>query len=302
MEGTATAPRAATGTSADALLALAGGVTAAAFAPILIRYAEGADPLAISFWRCLAGAVVLAPFASRGLTSLTRTQAAKCALSGLFLALHFATWITSLEYTTVASSVLLVSTTPVFVALAAPWIVRERMTGAGWIGIALSLAGTAFIAGLDVGGSNVAGNLLALAGGAAAGGYVLTGRIVRRDLPILPYAVVTYGVAALVLLPVCVATNDALGGYPAVTVWALVALVAGPQLLGHTVINSVLSRIDATTVSVSFMSEPIIATGLAAWLFDEIPAALFYPGAVAILAGIYLVSTHQMPAREVAPA
>ena len=274
---------------------LAGGVIVAAFAPILIRYAD-AHPLAISFWRCAMGALVLAPFARGGLRRVDRRNFGLASAAGIFLALHFATWISSLDLTTVASSVLLVSTTPIFVALVAPFIVSERLTRAGWVGIALTLAGTALIAGLDFGGSSLTGNLLALAGGAAAGGYVLAGRLARKELAIIPYAVLTYGVAALGLGLVCLVRDVPLAGYSSQTLWALVALVIGPQLLGHTVINLVLSKIDATTVSVAFMSEPVIATALAAWLFDEVPRAAFYVGGVAVLAGIYVVSTNQRAA------
>ena len=280
---------------------LAGGVIAASLAPILIRYADEADPLAISFWRCFAGASILWPFARGGLRAASGRSVRVCAVAGAFLALHFATWITSLELTTVASSVLLVSTTPIFVALAAPLLVDERLTRAGWAGIALAFAGTVLIAGVDFAGSSPSGNALALAGGAAAGGYVLAGRIARRDVRIVPYAVLTYGVAAAVLGVVCLLRGVELTGYSAPTWWAIAGLVAGPQLLGHTVINLVLSRVDVTTVSVSFMAEPIIAAALAAALFDEIPTLVFYLGGVSVLAGIYFVSTNQKTVEQ-APA
>ena len=280
---------------------LAGGVIAASFAPILIRYADEAEPLAISFWRCAAGALFLLPFARGGLARVGRDGLRVCSLAGVFLALHFATWITSLELTTVSSSVLLVSTTPVFVALVAPWVVRERLTQLGWTGIALAFVGTALIAGVDFGGASVEGNALALAGGATAAGYVLAGRLARKELAIIPYAVVTYAAAAAALAVTCIAAGVELWGYPAATWWAIAGLVVGPQLLGHTVINLVLSSLDATTVSVAFMAEPVIATILAAWLFDEIPAVVFYVGGIAVLAGIYVVSTNQR-APEPAPA
>lgn len=282
-------------------MTLAGGVIAAALAPILIRYAEDADPLAISFWRCAAGALVLLPFARGGLRRASPSAVRLSAAAGFFLALHFGTWITSLELTTVASSTLLVSTTPVFVALVAPVVVGERLTQAGWLGIALTLVGTALIAGLDFAGASLGGNSLALTGGAAAAGYVLAGRIARRELAIVPYAVLTYGAAAVLLAIACAAGGVELLAYDATTWWAIAGLIAGPQLLGHTVINFVLSSIDATTVSVSFMSEPIIATVLAAILFSEIPTPMFYAGGLAILVGIYIVSTNQKVV-EPAPA
>ena len=274
---------------------LALGVAAASLSPILIRYATGADALAISFWRCAAGALVLLPFAWRRLRALPARSLALPAVAGVFLAVHFASWISSLDYTSVASSVVLVSTTPIFVALASATIWKEKLLAAVWIGVSLGLAGTALIGGGDFGGSSLHGDALAVLGGAAAAGYVLAGRAARQGLGILEYAVVTYGVSAVLLAPFCVVGGSAFTGYPARTWWAIAGLIVGPQLLGHTVINFVLAEIDATTVSMSIMAEPVIATILAYFLFSEVPSALVYPGGAAILAGIYLVTRASRP-------
>lgn len=271
------------------------GVVAASVSAILIRYATDAEPLAISFWRCAAGAACLAPFAAARVRAMDRRSVLMPAAAGAFLALHFATWITSLELTTVASSVLLVSTTPIFVAVAAWALFAERLPSLGWVGIAITLAGTAMIGGGDLEGSSLSGDLLALAGGAAAGGYVLCGQVARRDLGILEYAVVTYSLAAVVLGAACILGEVPLSGYSAKTWWAIAGIVVGPQLLGHTLINFVLKDIDATTVSVAIMAEPVIATSLAFVLFDETPTWLAYPGGAAILAGIYVVSKVARP-------
>lgn len=276
------------GWASAALLGL--GVCAASVSAILVRYATGAEPLALSFWRCAAGAALLAPFARRG-TFGGSSEKRLSLVAGLFLAVHFASWITSLELTTVASSVLLVSTAPIFVALAARVWLHERLSSAGWTGIALSFAGAALVGGGSVGGSSAAGDALALLGGATAGGYVLVGGRARRRLGIVPYATLTYAITAALLLAACALAGTPLWGWGAPTWWAIAAIVAGPQLLGHTVINLVLDDIDATTVSVAIMAEPAIATALAFVLFDEVPSALVYPGGVAILAGIYLTST-----------
>ena len=271
-----------------AVLAL--GVGAASISAILVRYADGADPLAMAFWRCVAGAAALTPFATRGLRAGGRSALGAPAVAGIFLALHFATWMTSVNLTTVAASVLLVSTTPIFVAVAALVLYKERLPSLAWTGIFLATGGAAAVGGGSLGGSSLDGNLLAVAGAATAGGYVMAGEVARRTQGILEYAVVTYSVSGAVLLVVCLARDVALAGYPAGTWWAIAGLVVGPQLLGHTLINLVLSDIDATTVSVSIMAEPVIATALAWMLFDEVPTWLLYPGGVAILAGIYMVS------------
>jgi drug/metabolite transporter (DMT)-like permease len=263
---------------------------AASFSAILIRYASGADPLAISFWRCAAGAALLLPALGLRVQGVSRREISLAVVAGLFLALHFATWITSVRLTTIAASVLLVSTTPVFTAAAGRVLFGERLGWSVWGGIALALAGTAVVAGQGAAGSSLAGNGLALAGGAAAAGYVLAGGAVRRRLGIFHYAVLAYGSAALVLLALCLAAGTPLWGYGAKTWWAIGGIVIGPQLLGHTVINFVLRDVDATSVAVTVMAEPVVATALAFILFGEAPSWLVYPGGVAVLAGIYFVT------------
>ncbi len=278
---------------------LAVGVLSVAASAILIRYAEEADPLAISFWRCASGALALAPF-GRGFARLTRRGSILPLLAGAFLAVHFASWITSLDLTTVANSVLLVSTTPVFTALAARYIFKEPLRGGVWLGIALTLGGTVLIATAGGGGQgSLSGDLLALLGAITVAGYTIAGAISRRRLGIVEYAVTTYGTAALLLLPICVLVGVPLYGYGMQTWAAIAGIVIGPQLLGHTILNFVLRDLDATTVTVAVMAEPPIAIALAFLLFSETPPVLVYPGGAAIVAGILLVSLHRQKAPEI---
>ena len=269
------------------------GVLAASVSAIFIKYADTAEPLAISFWRCSLGAAALAPFMRQNPKELDRHSVKLSILAGFFLAIHFATWITSLELTTVAASVLLVTTGPIWVATAAVLILKERLGAIVWIGIVATLVGAALISGGDLSGSSLDGNILALIGGAVVGWYVLAGQVARRKLGIIEYSVLTYTVAAVLLLVTCIVADAPLWGYDGQTWLAIAALVIGPQLLGHTVINLVLTDIDATTVTVTIMAEPIIATILAYFLFDEIPHVLVYPGGLAVLVGIYLVTTNR---------
>jgi drug/metabolite transporter (DMT)-like permease len=271
------------------------GVVAVSVSAILIRYASvdadgDASPLAISFWRCALGSLALVPFArwkKRGTTPVTIKYSV---VAGVFLAVHFASFISSVGLTSVASSVLLVSTTPVFTALVG-WIAfKERLQLLGWIGISLTLVGVALIGGGDFGGGSGLGNLLALAGGATAGGYLIVGARARRSMGIVEYAVITYTAAGMLLLAVCLLGDIALWGYGAQTWWAIVGSVIGPQLLGHTLINATLSDIDTTTVAVTIMAEPVISTALAYFLLSESPSRLIYPGGALILLGIYLVT------------
>jgi drug/metabolite transporter (DMT)-like permease len=266
------------------------GVLSASLSAILIRFAEGAGPLALAFWRCAAAVLVLAPFARWSSDPPGRPTIKASFVAGMFLALHFATWIPSVNLTSVAAAVLLVSTTPVFTALASWYLYRRRLPWIGWLGICLALVGVSFVGGDGFQGSALLGNVLALVGGAATAGYFLAGATARRHLGIVEYAVLTYTTAAVALLGVCLFTGESLWGYPAPTWWAIAGLVAGPQLLGHTVINSVLNQIDATSIAITGMAEPIVATALAFVLFSEMPSLLIYPGGALILVGIYLVT------------
>lgn len=266
------------------------GVLAASASGIFVRYGAEAEGVALSLWRCAVGALVLLPFAWRGIRRMSLSDYVLPVVSGACLAIHFASWITSVNMTTIAASVLLVSTTPIFVALAARWIFDERLGVAVWLGITLSLGGTVLIAGLDLSDSSGLGNLLALIGGIAAAGYALGGRRSRQSLGVLEYATITYGTAAILLAVGCLLWSVPVIGFRSETWWAIIASIVGPQLIGHTLINYVLRDIDATRVSVTIMAEPIIAIALAWVLFDEIPRTLAYLGGLAILAGIYMVS------------
>ena len=270
---------------------LAVGVVAASISAILIRYADGAHPLAISFWRSALGCIALAPFARSGLRRAGAREIRVATMAGAFLAIHFGTWIWSVRMTSVAASVLLVSTTPIFVALLSRWLLDERLRSAGWLGIAIAMGGVAAIAGAAGNeGSSLDGNLLALVGGAAAAGYALGGRDALKRLDIIEYAVLAYGAAAILLLGACLVTGTDLVGYPGDTWWAILGIVIGPQLMGHTLINWSLRDIDATTVSVTMLAEPVIATMLAFLLLSETPSAWIYPGGLAILVGIGIVT------------
>ena len=265
--------------------------------PILVRVAA-LPALALAFWRCLAGAVLLAPFALRGrVEALERREVLRLVAAGMFLAVHFALWNASLALTTVAASTTLVSCAPLFVGLGARFV-GETTSRRVWLAIALATAGAMLIAlGDATGGSPgrgsaaLLGDAMAFTGAAAMAAYLLLGRVARRRLPVSTYAASVYGVAAAVLLPACLLTGADLGGYPARSWLALAAVVAGPQLLGHTVFNGLLATVSASVVAVAILTEPVGATALAWLLFDELPAATFWVGAPMVLVGVWLATT-----------
>jgi drug/metabolite transporter (DMT)-like permease len=271
------------------------GVLAISTSPILIRVAA-MPALAMAFWRCLVGAMVLAPFASRRTgTALDRADLGRLAAAGVFLAVHFALWNASLGLTTVAAATTLVSSAPLFVGLGSIALGEAPSTRA-WAGIGLATAGAVVIGVGDatgLGGDTRAllGDVLAFAGALAMAAYLLLGRVARQRLPVSTYAASVYAVAAAALLPACLLTGSSLGGYQTASWLALAGVVIGPQLLGHTVFNGLLASVSASVVAVVMLLEPVIATVLAWWLFGELPGASLWAGAPMVLAGVWLATT-----------
>ncbi len=306
------APRSASGDTPPtvdlALLGLA--VVAVSTAAPLVRVAD-APTLAVAFWRNALALPVLglavAMRSRRELRLLGGRERRLSVVAGLFLGAHFATWVPSLSFTSVASSVALVATQPVWAALIARWR-REYVPRLAWWGIGSAVAGAVVLSGVDLSIDPRAlfGDLLAVVGGALAAAYVTVGAEVRRTVSTSVYAFVCYGVAAGALLVICGIGRQSLAGarYDATTWLALAAMVAGPQLLGHTVVNRVLRTTSPTLVSVAILFE-IVGSAVLAWIaFDEVPPASAIPAAVLIAAGVVLVvrSSAKEPAVAGAPA
>lgn len=269
-------------------------VFALSWAGPLVRF-TGAPALAISFWRLaiacgIVGVLLLVRGEWRELRLLHRRDWALAGLAGLFLAGHFVTWIASLQLTTVAASVVLVSTQPLWVALLSIPFLRERPRPVQWAGIGLAMAGAAWVGwgGGSGGAGNVQGNLLALSGAALAAAYYVLGRGLRRRVSIWPYVGVVYGGAALMLLLALIVSGTPVVGY-ATNDWVVFAALAiGPMMIGHTGQNWALRYLPAYAVNVSLLGEPVGAT-IIAWLLPGIretpPAAVLLGGAL-ILVGI----------------
>ncbi len=272
-------------------LGLTVALLAASSSAIFIRLAE-APPLSVALWRNVLAVALLLPVVIYRREALPRGRALWLgALAGVFLALHFGFWITSLEHTSVAASVVLVCTQPIFVAILGRIFLQERVSLLVGAGIAVSFVGCGLIASADSAyESALFGNVLALLGSVSVSAYVLVGRNVRTGgVAILPYSVVVYTVAALALLPVCVLVGAPLGGYSAPTWGWLLAIAVGPQILGHTIFNWALRYLKAAVLSGTILVEPVVATALA-WMFlDEIPAPLTLVGGSVVLVGLWLL-------------
>ena len=272
---------------------IAVGVAAVSAAAIFIRLAE-AEPLTVAAYRLSLGAALVAvPTLLRArsqLRALRRADMPLLVLSGFFLAAHFASWITSLSLTSVASSVLLVTTAPVFVALASHLWLRERVGRLTATAVAMTLAGGAVLA---VGGGageerRLLGDGLALLGAVAVAGYILAGRRARVRIANLPYVTIVYAVAGAVLLAAAAGTGAPMLGLPAETYFWIVISALLPQAIGHTLLNWGLAHASATSVAMAVRVEPVVATLLAIVVLDEIPPWTVVPGGALVLAGVYL--------------
>ena len=279
---------------------LAVAVAAVSAGAILVRLSEAPSSVA-AFYRVLFTTLPLAAVAAlrhrRAFGRIRSRDLAFAVLSGVALAVHFATWFESLRWTSVAASVTLVQAQPVFVALGAWLLLREHVTRRMAVGIAVAVGGMVsmslgdFFRGMAVGPRPVYGNALALSGAVAAAAYVLAGRSLRQRVALVPYVTVVYGVCTVVLFGFVLATGQPLAGYPS-REWLLFAgLAAGPGLLGHTVLNWALAHLESSVVSVSLLGEPVGATLLAFALLSETPTPVTAIGGCVVLAGIYVTAT-----------
>ena len=286
-------------------------ILAVSTASIFIRFAQAEAPsLVIAAWRLIFASSILAiPALGKHraeLQKLTRKELLLGLASGIFLAFHFATWITSLEYTSVTNSVVLVSTSPIWVAILAPFFLKEKITKTVIIGIILTLIGGTII-GLSDGctldggircaspsgsglGEGSLGNFLALAGAWTVAGYLMIGRRLRANLSLVPYIFLVYGMAAIVLLVMVLISANSLFGYFSIIYLWLLLMAIFPQLIGHSTYNWALRYLPVALVAVTTLGEPIGSSILAFVILKETPSIIQVVGGVLILAGIYVTS------------
>jgi len=276
----------------DLYARIAVGLLAVSSGSILVRLAPDATPLAAATWRLVLASLVLVPIAwVRGaLRTLRPRELALAGASGLALALHFTLWFTSLRQTSVASSVLLMSTHPVLVAIGAAVLLRERIGRTPAIGIAVVLLGSVVIglADLRSGTETLVGDLLAVGAGVGFAVYVLIGRSLQRTVSLVDYVAVSYGVAGLAVLAAALALRQPLFGFQSSSYGYLVLLAVIPQLIGHSTFNWALRHLPASKVATLVLGEPIGAAILAYAVFGEVPSWQGALGAVTILFGIYM--------------
>ena len=274
-----------------ALPAVAVGVLAVSAAAIFIRLAD-APALAVAFWRSTLGVLVLLPFTLYRRDAFPRGRALAGGIaSGVALGAHFGFWISSLGYTSVAASVVLVCTQPVFVAILAYLVFGERTSPLSFLGILVALVGTVVISSDgSVGSATLFGNTLAVIGAITVAVYILVGRSLRTTgVGVLPYSIVVYSSAAATLLPAALYSGAPLWGYSGETWFWLGAITLGPQILGHTVFNWALRYVEASIISGTILAEPVVSALLAWLILTERPVLLTLLGGVVVLAGLFLL-------------
>lgn len=285
-------------------------ILAISTASIFIRFAqvEGVPSIVIAALRLTFAVLLLMPIAlSRHfdeIKNFTSTQWILGMVSGIFLAIHFATWISSLEFTTVASSAVFVSTGPLWVALLSPLLLNEKLSRLALIGLGISIFGGAIVGLADAcawnhglvcaetqsifQGRAMWGNFLALAGAWAVTVYLIIGRKLRAGVSLIPYIFLVYGMAAITLIIMMFSSGNTPFGYAPKAYGWIFLLAAIPQLIGHSTYNWSLKYMPASLVSITILGEPIGSAILAFFILHESPSPLTYLGGALILVGIYL--------------
>jgi drug/metabolite transporter (DMT)-like permease len=267
------------------------GILAVSTASIFIKLCD-APALIIATYRMVFASLILLPYALYKRTGRTwgKQEIGWLILSGLFLSFHFAFWIASLKYTSVASSVVLVSTHPIFVGIGSRLFLKERMEFYLILGIVLSVLGSAFISYGDMTFSERAlmGDGLALLGAMTASGYFLVGRKMRKSQDLFSYILPVYSTAALALIVFSLAFQEAFWGYSTSAYFYFLLLALIPQLIGHTTFNWALKYLPVSMVAITILGEPIGSTILAYFILDEGLTSWKVLGGVLILAGILI--------------
>lgn len=270
------------------------GVLSVSFAAIFIRLAD-APPLVIATYRMAIASIILIPIASikskKGLNKLPKNDILLILLSSVFVALHFGLWITSLSYTSIASSVVLVTVHPAFVAVISYFLWGERVNKLAIGGIVVAFAGVILVnySGFIFGSQAILGDLMALIAGFAMGAYLIIGRQLRARIDILSYLAILYTCSAVILLIATLSFGYNLFGYSNTTYLMMILLALVPQLIGHSTLNLAVRLIPVMFVSVAILGEPVGATLLGYFILGEVPTANEITGGLLILVGIFLV-------------
>ena len=285
-----------------AYLAIAVAMVSISFASIFIKWSES-EPFVLAFYRLAFTCVILLPFMlmSRGfseLKSLERGDWMLIMLSATALSLHFGLWIVSLGLTLVATSVVLVTSHPIFVAGVSHFVMKEHVKRVAMVGIVVAFSGVCVISVADYGegSSTLLGDALAFFGGICAGVYFLSGRKARQKISLAPYVFSVYLLSSLMLAAGAVIVGDALlvTDSRELTLFLMLAIV--PTIFGHTMFNYALRKLPAHIISTSVLGEPVGASLLAFLLLPgEVPGPWIILGGALVIGGLYIVLSRSAP-------
>jgi drug/metabolite transporter (DMT)-like permease len=274
------------------------GIIGVSTGAIFARLAD-APALVIAAYRMGLSALILLPVAvwrvRDELRNLSLRDIQLALLSGFFLALHFASWISSLDHTAIANSVVLVNTIPLWVGLFTPLMSKDRIRGATILSIIVSIIGAGIIGFGDfsIGGKALWGDLLAVIGAVCAAVYLLFGRKLRPKLSLLSYVTICYGSAAVILWLVVLVLNLPVTGYNTPTIASFWAMALISQIIGHSSYNWSLKWFSTSLVAVALLGEPIGSTILAYIIFEEKLTWMKLIGGLFILSAIYIASSRE---------
>ncbi len=271
-------------------------IFALGWASILVRWCGEVPALVISFYRMFWSALLLLGYLlwhrrGAGMNSLfLPPHGIWVLLAGLFLALHFFTWISSVQQTLISHSLVLESTHPIFALLLSPLLLKEKGSFRSVLAAAITLGGILLIGSQDWGssGSRFTGDVLAVVSALLFTFYIFVARFVRQRLEILPYLVGVYGSAAVFLFWGMILQQQPLVRYSWQVHLFMLLLALIPTIVGHSLLNLAARRMKAYKVNFAVLGEPVLSSILAFLIFGEKPYGWFYPGAVLVLGGIYL--------------
>lgn len=279
------------------------GVIAVSTSAIFVKLASGAPAGIIAFYRLFFSVLLMLPTIlikyRPEIRSIKKRDWMLATLSGVFLALHFILWFESLNYTSVASSVVLVTLQPIFAFVGTYFFFGERFSVAAIISMIITLIGSFVISWGDfqISGLALLGDILALLGAAAVTGYFLLGQQMRRNLSLMTYTFIVYGISSITLLIYNVAVQNTFIGFPAEHWLWFLALAIIPTFLGHTLFNWALRWLSTSTISMAIVFEPIGATLLAYYILGEIVTPSQWLGGTIVIFGLFLfiMSTTRKP-------
>jgi drug/metabolite transporter (DMT)-like permease len=283
-------------------LVLIVGVFFVSWASILIKLSSS-DATTIAFYRMFFSTLMVAaaiPF-HKGTWFLNKKDLFVSLLSGLLLGLHFYTWVAGLKVTSISSSVVLVTTQPIFVAILGYLVLREKVGIYGIVAIILGLTGSFLVARGDLGidPAHLKGDILSLLGAFFAGSYLFLGRFVRPRVDLIPYVVTVYGTSSLVLLILGLSFGSFAPPEKTIDYLIFFLMALGPTILGHNLYNYALRHLPAFPVGISILGEPVLATIWGLIIFGEKPLFTTLTGGLIIILAIVIVMARMKTATEV---